>query len=230
MASDSKRFHRALEKWRDHHIAGEFSESPKLGKTAIAFSLIGSVSNEEHADIQKQIDYYEEEARFLGKRISEMGGKAILFAGFTLPNLQSMLEDRSIANIYLVGDGAFSYIYNDESYSDEGADGFIDWTDISDMTTHLKRGIFVQRTCAMFTRNLSVPFGAFAMASHANVFSPLGNNFSPEIYTSLPFLESPEEDKIVQVYQSNELTYNYVRAAYNSEQVIKASPAATRAV
>lgn len=165
-----------------------------------------------------QAERYESEAYRLSRLYRIQGKKTLCLAGITMENMERVLTDERISDVYIIGDGSFSYVFSDEDEGNKTDDEYaIDWQDVSTMASHLKSGVFVQRTCGKFDYHLGVPFGTFAMRDHSQIFAPLNEYFSPESFTKEADIRE-EESKITRVSTHRKLTYSDIRQLFPKDR------------
>ena len=107
--------------------------------------------------------------------------------------------DPEVASMYVIGNGSLSTLLLDVR-------DYYDWTNVADATTHLKRGVFVQRQCGGLTRVLNVPLGLFAVSDHRNVHAALDAEFYPRS------LDDPVNEKVQPIFTVDQVGYDTIKS------------------
>lgn len=197
MPGDRKLFNRAKKKWELLGKEGHFSVPVELGKTAIISSFFTDEPPDTETGIT-ELAAFRSEARELASRIHLAGGKPEVAIDANRNDITQMIQDPSIANIYIIGNGSLSNLLLDEK-------DYYDWLNVSQVTTHLKQGKFIQRQCGGLTRLLNVPLGLFAISDPRNVHAALDRDFYPLS------LDDPVNDKIQPIFESALLDYSTIK-------------------
>ena len=172
MAGDVYRFNQAMRKWDSLRAMGEFSVAPEEGYIAVLASQHSTKVKPYHRDVERH--GFRTEAELVARDIEALGGSALLGVGINRDKLTNVLGDRECTGLVLIGHGNFSSITADDHEA-------LDWHFVSGHANHLKLGTVKQRFCGHFSRQLSAPFGLFAVSDHRNVVAPVGEYFAPEV-------------------------------------------------
>jgi hypothetical protein len=175
MASDKRKFERALRKWNQLHEDKEYSAPKEIGKTAIFCSAYELDRNGPDHETYKALKF---EAYQIYKTIIAGGSAAKLIDSGTGNDLNDIFKDPSISSVITIGHGTLSSIFTPYGRRLNGFNIY-SWHDVSEAADHLKTGYFEQRQCGNATYELSVPMGAFAMTSHRNVRAAANEFFAP---------------------------------------------------
>lgn len=196
MLSNRKMFNRATAKWQAFHEAGEFSLPVDAGKTAIISSFFTDEPPDTETGIT-ELESFQSEARELAKRTLASGGRPELAIDATRDDITDLIRDREVATMYIIGNGSLaSFIVAEKNY--------YDWLDVSNATTHLKLGNFVQRQCGGLTRVFNAPVGLFAVSDPRNVHAAFDTEFYPLS------LDDPVNEKVQPIFSSDHLTAGYI--------------------
>jgi hypothetical protein len=205
MASDRKQFERAYSRWQDLVDRRRFSVPPDKGATAILSS---------HAMVdsgldKNEVDVFDNEASQIAKNLEAEGYESRVFLDATIDDVKTVLTDRTVSDVIVIGHGALPYVYMLNGIRRQETVGYqteynnrVDWRDVSAAADHLKTGVFTQRFCGNYVRKLSVPLGMFAVSNFSRVVAVAGLNFSPAN------LEDPQNQKLYPVL-SNEFPFSY---------------------
>lgn len=212
MASDRQQFAQAMEKWERLRHAGQFSRAPELGMTAVIYSIYESVESDEDDEEQsfKLVESAEfaNEAREIADNINAQNGDAFVIRGLTPESLEEgVLANSDVASVVIIGHGTFSSVFTDQGDS-------IEWSDVSRMSTHLKRGYIEQRFCGKYRFRLSVPFGLFAARSARNILAAKGKRFCPETHPQ-------HEARIMPITTRDMPTYQQIRDEFPYQPFFK---------
>lgn len=197
MAGNRKLYRRATAKWEQLHRQENYSAPTGIGLTAVMVSLY-SIEDKEH--VQKEIDYFKEEAMEISLALHSQDQASRRFHGVNPDTLENVFQDPRYSDVVLIGHGDFSGVYTDDGRK-------FDWYALSLITNHLKRGRITQRFCGNTIRSTSVPFGAFAITDHRNIFAPAGKSFYPEYYPK-------DEELITSICDKPQLTYDDVKQMF----------------
>lgn len=204
MASDRQQFERAIDNWENLHDQHAYSMPAELGRTAIICSYYKLGHDEESKNSKqnlKDIKIFRKEAMKYGDMIIENGGEVEVILNAQPQDVAEVVKDPYISHIITIGNGTLSTFFIDQS----SVDGQIDWRYIAAKADHLKTGNFIQRHCGAYSRNLSVPLGAFAVYDHRNVYAPVGTGFYAR------GLNHPHNDYIRPVAGWPRLDYHYIK-------------------
>ena len=193
MAGNRKTFNRALLKWEQLQRDGSFSMDTHVGKIAI----ISSYFTDEPLDTATgvtELTSFRSEALALADRTRAQGLEPTVAIDASRHDVTRLLQDPEVASMYIIGNGSLSTLLLGEK-------DYYDWRDISDASTHLKQGFFIQRQCGGLSRTVNVPMGLFAVMDMSKVHAASGKDFYPLS------LDDAENDKIVPVF--TELTIGY---------------------
>ncbi|MEP6710528.1 MAG: hypothetical protein ABJA64_02320 [Candidatus Saccharibacteria bacterium] len=206
MASDRNQFNRALKKWDMLHEAGNFGASVRNGELAV---LCSSYSNRDTPNERlEERGYFEREAHQMVCFFRGQGMGAFVINKLSFDDAIDVIKDTSVSSIVTIGHGDLSSIYIDREHK-------LDWGDVSRESTHLKTGVFTQRQCGQFLRDLSVPMGTFVMANHKQVHAVAGDSFTPENYGPR------EEDKIKPLHSEERLSYRTIKWLFERQEFEK---------
>jgi hypothetical protein len=208
MASDKQQYRDALVRWDTLNEERMYSLPRYLGGVAVLCSCndwpLESMEDSPGSRTGDDPAALRAEALKLAAAI-RAGGQAVDVAlDATGSDIDAVLQDRRISDVIVIGHGNLSDFF----IRDMRTDGVYDWLDVSIAADHLKTGLFVQRTCAVPSRSLSVPLGLFAMHDHRNVIAPVGSFFMP---TSL---SHPDNDLLVQVTDMRRMAYRDVKKRF----------------
>lgn len=198
MHGNRKMFARAHEKWERLKKKESFSLPVEIGKTAIISSFFTDEPPDTKTGIT-ELEAFRSEAHELGKRTLTAGGRPIVAIDASRDDVTDLVRDPEVANMYVIGNGSLSTLLL-------GVKDYYDWQNVSDATTHLKLGTFVQRQCGGLTRIFNVPMGMFAVDDFRNVHAAFDAEFYPLS------LDDPVNDKILPVFESEIVTYESVKA------------------
>ncbi|HMT19151.1 MAG TPA: hypothetical protein PKD15_03900 [Candidatus Saccharibacteria bacterium] len=199
MASDRKQFAAAMRQWDQMHEDGSYGAPVEYGTTAIIASAFTDDEPTTPAGTNELIAF-RAEALDLEQRVRLAGGSTLVAIDATRGDIESIIKDPSVANIYLIGNGTMSAVILGED------DNRFDWNDTVNAADHLKSGFFEQRICGGLLRSLNVPVGLFAMQSHRSVIAATGMEFYPMS------LEDPENVKLKPVFETDRVSYEDVKA------------------
>lgn len=197
MASEHQKFNRAQAKWSGFMEAGDLSVPIEIGRTAI----ISSYFTDEDPDTvtgMSELAMFRGEALALADRIHQAGGEPELAIDATRYDIDRLIQDPEVASVYVIGNGSLSSLLL-------GVKDYYDWTSVSEATTHVKQGVFVQRQCGNLSRVRNVPMGLFAVTDPRNVHAALGDDFYPLS------LDDIENEKIKPVFQIGQVDYDSIR-------------------
>lgn len=201
MAGDKKQFKYAFAQWQTLKLEGALSYPPELGKTAIICSY-HSEEVDDHAVRRgaRDVKIFRKEALKLADWVIEDGHEVEVVLDAQKSDIESILKDPTISDIYTIGHGCLSSIYLSGNEPDT-----YDWVDVYRDSDHLKEGVFVQRHCGQTSRDLSVPLGLFAVSNAENVFAPLNEYFNPRGFYH------PDNDKLVSIFPDGEVNYQGIK-------------------
>lgn len=171
MASDRQKFNRAHRKWQQMHDDRRYSADQSSGVVAVAYSRY-SIEDVMSQQVRELANYYDE-ATEICEITEKSNRKARFYDSLTRATMSRILLDEAISDVVLIGHGSLSSIYLDSGE-------LYDWQDVSRATTHLKKGVFMQRFCGNNLRTTSIPLGLFSVSSHSNVIAPLDRSFDPD--------------------------------------------------
>jgi hypothetical protein len=194
MAGNRKTFNRALTKWEQLHREGSFSAPTNAGKIAI----ISSYYTDEPLDTDtgvSELTSFRTEALALADRTHAQGLEPTVAIDASRSDITRLIQDPEVASMYIIGNGSLSTLLLGEK-------DYYDWRDVSDASTHLKQGLFVQRQCGGLSRTINVPMGLFAVTDMSNVHAATGQDFYPLS------LDDAENDKIEQVFSALSIDYD----------------------
>lgn len=198
MASDRQLFRRAKIKWESLRDAGNFSLPAEVGKTAIISSFFTDEPPDTETGIT-ELEAFRSEAFELAKRIQANGGETELAIDATRNDITDLIQDPEIATMYMIGNGSLSNLIIAER-------DYYDWLNVSDATTHLKRGSFVQRQCGGLTRIFNAPLGLFVVSDPRNVHAAFDAEFYPLS------LDDPVNEQIQPVFDTFHVSYDTIKA------------------
>jgi hypothetical protein len=207
MAGDRKQFERAMQKWERLHHDKAYSVPDAVGRMAIFVTDYSYFADPYDTD---SVHTFRQEGLLLYDELLVTGNRPLLIEKGTGDDMDAIMKDPSISSVVTIGHGALSYVYtahgswkrNGEKRRQGNRYG---WRDVSYAADHLKTGYFIQRQCGNATNRLSVPLGAFAMATHNRVIATVNNDFAP--------IEpnDPENDKLTPVTDADFLEYEEVK-------------------
>jgi hypothetical protein len=209
MASDRRLFNLALEKWEELKDDNYLSIPSEIGKLAI-FCALPEGSNkisEGKYSYSKEARIYRNEAMRIAEMTEQRGTSTTIIFKPTISDFAEVLTDPAYSDIVTVGDGSLSEFYlHDEP-------GKIAWNDIADLADHLKTGVFEQRQCGVFSRELNVPLGTFCVEDVDNVLAAAGSYIYPR------GLDHPHTRLIYPALRDVELEYDAIKEAFRKPQV-----------
>jgi hypothetical protein len=210
MASDKRKFERALRKWNQLHEDKAYSAPKEIGKTAIFCSTYELESNQLEHETAAALKF---EANQLFRIIVNNGQRVTLIDSGTGNDLDVILKDPSISSVITIGHGALPYIYTSYGDRENTIGDRYTWNDVSKAADHLKTGYFEQRQCGNATYALSVPMGAFAMVSHSHVWAAANDYFVPLN------LSDEENYNIIPVTSADCLTYEEIQRDFPYQSI-----------
>lgn len=208
MASDKSEFGVALEKWQSFHNDGLFSDPVESKGVAVLLPF-------DYGGPYKGVESFEAlrtEASKITDALHITGHNVTLAVNAKEHDFNQVMAEPSISSVIVIGHGCLSAVEMPDPIRR------LDWADISRMATHLKTGRFLQRFCGGLHRDLNVPFGAFAMSSHSDVYAPVGQPFSPAS------TEDKENHKIERVIRTSTLDYDLVKTTFPRRKRGDSSP------
>lgn len=198
MPGNRKTFNKAMEKWELLGKEGCLSVPPELGKTAIVSSFFTDEPPDTTTGIT-ELASFRNEAKELATRIHATGGRPELAIDATRHDITRLVQDPEVASMYVIGNGSLSTLLLDVK-------DYYDWTNVSDATTHLKLGEFIQRQCGGLTRTVNVPLGLFAVNDHRSVHAALDAEFYPLS------LDDPVNELVLPVFDTDRVGYDMIRS------------------
>lgn len=125
---------------------------------------VGILCSDYWCEDKSETDAFMSEGHDIARELAMVGIESHLIPRYTVQQAVDVIRDPEAFSIITIGNGNLStaYAHNREKLT---------WQHISDATTHLKTGRFVQRHCGHVVRNFPVPLGTFALSSHANVYA-----------------------------------------------------------
>lgn len=202
MAGDRKQFDRALQKWEHLRERRVFSYPHHAGVVAILYS---SYSIKSAAEADQELRIFKRDARRVKGIARRHGFGAETIGKYTRDDIKAVLADRAITSVVTIGHGDISSVYMGDH------DDKFDWRDVAEATTHLKTGMFTQRHCGNYMRDVSVPLATFAMMDHRRIFAPAGMSFDPDYCDESA--RDFEERKVRQVFPSEQASYDWIKLA-----------------
>jgi hypothetical protein len=198
MASDRGQFNRALRKWIELHDGGERSMSVQAGRVAILASgyALGETSQERNAEKK----YFKHEAHTLQRNLELRGINSVIRNRFTYDDAVEVIQDHTVSSIITIGNGTLSSVWIAQHER-------LDWIDVGNASTHLKTGLFIQRHCGHFVRELSVPLGTFAISRHSNVLAARDYYLPTE-------MSDEDEHRIQTLHPLERLDYRTVKSLF----------------
>jgi hypothetical protein len=194
VASDRQQFESALRHWRELCASGRRSASWAEGLTAIVVS--GFTDNTPCSTAADgELRSFRAEGEELADRTDLAGGHPLLLIDATRHDLDRVIQDPEIANLYVIGNGSLSMVWLAE-------DDRYDWLDVSRSSNHLKRGWVHQRQCGGLTRRLNVPLGLFMLEEPARLVAALDSAFAP------PSLDHPTNECMTAVMMGRRMLYD----------------------
>lgn len=214
MASDKKRYVRALANWDRLHINESYSVPSHIGKVAILCSYVPPVdpTPRQKKSHHKEIRLFRKEAFALAERYSIWGKESEVILNVTDLDVTEVMRDPSFSDIVTIGHGSLSTLSVRSSRPlDSGYRSIsIDWEDIAHNSNHLKTGCFTQRQCGTYDADLPTPLGTFAMTDHRNVFACVGMAFEPR------GLDDEVNMFLQPVTDISRLTYRGIKAQFHA--------------
>lgn len=171
-----KRVAKAVERREDLLDRGKLSLSSGQGVLSIIVS--GAPDYKTKMTPEQQYSCFREEAeRLSADRAKEHQAVRIIPRAFPM-DIKMELANEEVTDITLIGHGSIGDFWVD------GRNKHFGWGDISKAASHLKQGVFEQRTCGNFPLSYNVPLGTFAVASLGNLRAApniiVPNNNPPE--------------------------------------------------
>ena len=209
MAGDKKKFTQAMYKWEGLKKDGHMSSSPEIGKTAI----ISTFFTDEPLDTETgvtELEAFRSEARELANRTLSAGGRPLLAIDATRTDIDDIIKDPDVASMYVIGNGSLSTLMLDVK-------DYYDWQNVSEASTHLKLGVFVQRQCGGLTRFVNVPMGLFAVMDPRNVHAALDPAFYPLT------LDDPVNELVRPVFFDETVNYEDIKKLGSVHMPVKES-------
>jgi hypothetical protein len=206
MASDRKQFRDAADKWEELYNERRFSLAPDIGITAIMYA-VATAGDTDDARENERINF-EDEAHDIADVLMSQKRRTEVMRGITQSAFYNeVLARHEVASVILIGHGNFSNVISDHS-------SVIDWRDVSYISTHLKRGIFEQRFCGHYMRDLSVPLGLFAVSDPRRIYAAKGTQFAPE--------RNPNDEKLMRpITSKSRLHYGDIKALFPLDHAYK---------
>lgn len=198
MPSNRKIFDRAHSKWQEFKAEGQFSVPAEAGKLAIVSSYFTDEPLDTETGIT-ELESFRSEALEIAKRTLAAGGQFDLAIDATRDDINDLVKDPEVASMVIIGNGSLSSVLLAEK-------DYYDWQNISDASTHLKLGSFVQRQCGGLTRVFNAPLGLFAVSDPRNIHAAYGVEFYPLS------LDDPENDKIQPIFTDEHFDYEVIKA------------------
>jgi hypothetical protein len=209
--SDKEQFRRAMQGWEHLHAEKAYSVPPRLGRVAILCSFITNVHTKEPDGLQpndhdQEIHAFKQESYALADWLLSQHRRPEVILNVDAGDIDDVLREPRFSDVITVGHGSLCGFYAHNT--DDG--NYVSWQAVACSADHLKQGLFIQRHCGGIARNLSVPYGAFAVTDHRNVLAAIGSDFQPTD------LNHPDNDLLRPVSPVRALTYDYIRAHYSS--------------
>lgn len=205
MASDRRIYNARLRVWQQLRDSGEFSVPASQGTMAIISS------SDADPDAPGEPDIFHEEAEQLAARFMAIGKPTRLILGVEWEQMTEVIQDRSISDVYLVGHGTLSCFSVSEKQE-------YDWFRASVDTTHLKTGLWVQRTCGVIRRLFSPPAGLLVVSNHRQVYAAVGSRFEPKS------LDDPVNALLKPVTNNRIMKYDDIKAAFIQHEYEDGTP------
>ena len=139
-------------------------------------------------------ELFRSEALELADMFIDRGRTPEVAINATPDDLTRLIQDPIIASIYTIGHGSLS-TFSLQKHGD------YDWRITSEVSTHLKRGFFVQRHCGWLSRRLNVPLGFFVLSDNRNLIAPFNEDFSPKSTTDR------ENKKLKPIFRGTRISY-----------------------
>ena len=128
-------------------------------------------------------EHWHQEAFRIVRERAAYGLITVIATKVTKAEMIEYVQDETISDIICIGHGGFqvfsTYPTQDELLDNDAAP-CLNWKDVSEATTHLKLGQFVQRTCGIIHESSVAALGTFAVSDKRNVILPAGHYFLPE--------------------------------------------------
>lgn len=206
MASDRQRYNKAARKWNGLHAERILSVPAEKGRAAIFVTSYGYGEDDRIRDYTRK--FMHAEAENFRDNFSDFYRDVELHKTITSDNLREAIQDPKVSGIVIIGEGSLSSVFDDASGER------IQWSDISEWSNHLKRGVFFQRFCGNIPGSVPVPFGMFAMSSLSSVWAAVGKTFQPEFNNAI-------EREFASVSSEDMLTYEGVVRAFGDPSTLK---------
>lgn len=208
-------FAASTEKWRELYSNGQFSVPTEMGKVAILCSHWSNLSGKQK---RKEVKQLAQEADDVAEQLRGADRYATVLQNTTCSDLVEAVQDPEVSDLILVGHGSFS------SFSLPAASGIgrFGWKDAAEVTTHLKTGCVVQRTCGLYSQRPAVPLGLFVVNNPSNVWAAGGKFFEPKD------IDDPINDLLQPITdQTDLLNLEYIRQTFvGGDQPTRASQVA----
>ena len=186
MASDKRQYETAVEKWTEFQIDGVFSAPVEEGLVAVIASdyPYNTIRTKDDGDFDLEeameddeidIEGFSEEANLIVERLGLIGVTAELLVEADIDDVTNAIQDKSITDLIFIGHGALAGIFL------KGAkNGFFDWKQVSELSTHLKTGSVSQRQCGIQPREFNPALGMFLTSDLTKVRAARGRVFDPK--------------------------------------------------
>lgn len=198
MSGNRTSFNHAKRKWNNLRAEGHLSLAANVGKTAIISSFFTDEPPDTETGIT-ELEAFRSEAYELAKRTQAAGGKPELAVDATRDDITDLIRDPEVATMYMIGNGSLSTLILDEK-------DYYDWRHVSQATTHLKQGAFIQRQCGGLTRVFNAPLGLFAVNDPRNVHAAFDAEFYPLS------LDDPVNEKIQPIFNTDNVDFATIKA------------------
>ncbi len=180
MADDRKKFSNAV-KWRSRLLQDrDVSVPAEEGKVAIlCWHPVGEYACEKaNKSERKEARIFRKEALALLEIYAEIGKEVEIVYRPSSNDMQTVIQDPKFSDIITIGHGCLSSFFLETGTANSLAE--YDWYDAISDAEHLKTGMFMQRHCGHYARDLNVPIGTFITTSPEGVIAPAGYYFSPK--------------------------------------------------
>ncbi len=159
--------YRCSERWAELFNAGQLSVPDDIGEAYILYSVH---DGGDKALLRKHADALTAQWR------SRRGGRAIIevTCNPTVGDVEFVIQNHAVSTLAFIGHGSLGawWRYDSKVHSP------MTWYQLAALTTHLKRGIVEQRTCASAPdlRSVRLPIGTFLVTDQRNAIAPVGHS------------------------------------------------------
>jgi hypothetical protein len=206
MTNDKKKFEGAMSRWHDLKAGQSFSVPTDVGKLAILCSYAPprafGANVQARLQHRRNVAIFKREALALTETAQSTGKTVQTFFDASTEDMTAVLVDHSVSDVVVIGHGNLSSVSLGKGSED------YDWEDVAETVDHLKTGVFTQRVCGVYARDLNVPLGTFAVNDMSNVIAPLGILFNPTTVTE------PLNQALAPAFEAVAPTYNAIKRSF----------------